>query len=161
GTAELTDAHAAGGGTPPAAPGAMLAPDRLEVLGQIGKGGMGVVYRARDAALGRVVALKVLSPGRLDEPEPRERVRRAGRALARVSHALIVAGLDVGLHDGHPCYVMPLLAGGSLAGRLGEFGEPYAAAALVEKVARGVQAAHEKGIVHRDLKPGNVLLDER
>jgi serine/threonine-protein kinase len=160
----LTDVHQGftqpASATPPAG-GAMFAPGRLEVLGTVGRGGMGVVYKARDTALGRLVALKVLPATLLDEPGRSERFEREVRAAAQLSHPNLVPVLDVGLHEGLPCYAMPFVEGGTLAQRLEDYREPRAAVALLEKVARGVQAAHARDIVHRDLKPGNILLDGR
>jgi hypothetical protein len=132
-----------------------------EVLGQVGQGGMGTVYKAFDPLLRRVVALKVMRAGLLAEPDEVERFYREARAAARLRHPHIVPILAMGRHEGRHCFTMPLLTGGSLAGRLGEYREPRAAAGLLAKVARAVQHAHERGVLHRDLKPSNVLLDER
>jgi serine/threonine-protein kinase len=134
-------------------------PPRYELLEELGKGGMGEVYRGRDRLLGREVALKRIRRG-LAGPDELLRFRREAQAVARLRHRHIVALYDLGEHDGEPYLVMALVGGGTLAGRLGDFADPRAAAALVEKVARAVQAAHEAGVVHRDLKPSNILLDE-
>jgi serine/threonine-protein kinase len=132
-----------------------------ELLEQIGQGGMGVVFRARDVVLGRVVALKMIRSGTLAGPEEVERFYREARAAARLRHPHVVPIHGLGLHGGQHCFTMDLIAGGSLAGRLPDFQrDARAAVALVEKVARAVHAAHGQGIVHRDLKPGNILLDE-
>jgi serine/threonine-protein kinase len=124
---------------------------------------MGVVFKAHDPDLDRDVALKMM---RSDFLEPsREGLRRfllEAQAIARLNHPNIVQIHDFGEHEGHPYFAMAYIAGGSLAKRLDRFmADTRAAAALVEKVARGVQHAHDKGILHRDLKPSNVLLDER
>jgi serine/threonine protein kinase len=131
-----------------------------EILDQIGKGGMGIVYRARDRILNRVVALKVLPAHLLGEAERVDRFLREARAAAQLRHPHLVPVLGVGQSEGRHWYAMPLLTGGTLAARLSDERDPRAAVTLLEKIARGVQAAHEKGIVHRDLKPGNILLDE-
>jgi serine/threonine protein kinase len=134
---------------------------RYELLGQLGHGGMGVVYRARDTVLGRVVALKRMRAGFWASLEEVRRFGREAQAVARLQHRHIVPLYDFGEDNGQPYFTMPYLSGGSLADHLGRFnGDPAAAVALVEKVARAVQAAHAQGIVHRDLKPNNVLLDE-
>jgi hypothetical protein len=162
--ADQTDVHPGGGpssSVSPPACGAMFAPGRLEILEQLGRGGMGVVYKARDTVLGRHVALKVLPATLLDEPGRAERFEREVRAAAQLSHPNLVPILDVGQYEGQPCYAMPLIEGGTLARCLEKYREARDAVVLIEKVARGVQVAHAKGIVHRDLKPGNILLDER
>jgi serine/threonine-protein kinase len=133
-----------------------------ELLEQIGEGGMGVVFRARDVVLGRLVALKMIRSGALAGPEEVERFYREARAAARLRHPNVVPIHGLGLHGGQHCFTMDLIAGGSLARRLPDFQrDARAAVALVEKVARAVHLAHGEGIIHRDLKPGNVLLDER
>ncbi len=132
--------------------------DRYEVLDTIGRGGMGRVVRARDAGLGRIVALKLLERGLDDDERSRKRFLREARAAARLQHPNVVAVHDVGEADGRAFLVMELVGGGSLDKRLTE---PYDLAEMVgrlEKVARAVHAAHDAGIVHRDLKPGNILL---
>jgi serine/threonine protein kinase len=119
---------------------------------------MGVVYTARDSLLGRVVALKTLKsqPG----PEQLERFRRETRAIARLDHPHIVPIYDVGQHGDQNYFAMGFMPGGSLDRNSKRFGEPRAAAVLVEKVARAMHCVHQHGILHRDLKPGNILLDE-
>jgi serine/threonine protein kinase/formylglycine-generating enzyme required for sulfatase activity len=127
------------------------------VLGQLGRGGMGVVYKAQHLSLRRLVALKTV-PG-VDDLEQLQRFRQEAALLARLSHPHIVQIYEVGMANGRPYYVMEYIEGGSLEDRLSD--QPVVAAAaagLVEKLARAVHAAHGAGIIHRDLKPGNVLL---
>ena len=136
---------------------------RHELHEEIGRGGMGVVYRAHDLILNRPVALKMIVPrqGLLETPEAVQRFYREARAAARLRHPHIIPIHGMGLHQGRHCFTMPLLTGGSLAGRKGDrHQDARAAAALVEKIARAVQYAHEQGVIHRDLKPANILLDE-
>ncbi len=137
---------------------------RYEVLGQLGAGGMGTVYRANDPQLRRVVAIKV--PRFDGSPEARaqaaHRFLREARAAAAVHHPNVCPIHDVGAQDGVPYVVLALVEGETLAERLarqGRFDDCSEAVALIEQVSAGLGAVHEAGIVHRDLKPGNVLLD--
>jgi serine/threonine-protein kinase len=136
-----------------------VAPPGYEVLGELGRGGMGVVYKARQLSLGRIVALKmILSGGHAGEDEKRRFLAEA-EAIARIRHLGIVQVYDYGTHGGLPYFSMEYCEVGSLADKLGGAPLPAKEAArLVEQVARAVQAAHEAGVVHRDLKPANVLL---
>jgi hypothetical protein len=141
-------------------PGGEFPLGRHELFEELGRGGMGVVYRARDVALGRFVALKMIRSGALEGPEV-ARFHREAQAAARLRHPHIVPIYAVGLHQGRPCYTMPLVAG-SLAASLGRFQQDLRGAVeLLEKVARAVHAAHQADVVHRDLKPANILLDEQ
>ncbi len=127
---------------------------------EIGRGGMGVVFRARQVALERVVAVKVLSSSVLS-PSARARAIREGLTLARLRHPNIVAIFGSGEADGLPFLVMEFVEGGSLQQRLDKQSERIPireAAALVRDLARAVAEAHSLGIVHRDLKPANILL---
>jgi ABC-type amino acid transport substrate-binding protein len=130
-----------------------------EVLGELGRGGMGVVYRARQAGLNREVALKmVLAGGHAGEAEI-ARFRLEAESLARLAHPNIVTVYEIGEHGGRPYFSLELCPGGSLERKLN--GTPMTAneaAALVELLAGAVHAAHDAGVVHRDLKPANVLL---
>jgi WD40 repeat protein len=128
-----------------------------ELLGELGRGGMGVVYRARQTGLNRVVALKMILAGAHAAPADRARFRAEAEAAARLHHPNVVQVYEVGEAGGLP-YLSLELCADSLEHRLdGTPWLPGPAAALVETLARAVHAAHEAGIVHRDLKPGNVL----
>jgi WD40 repeat protein/tRNA A-37 threonylcarbamoyl transferase component Bud32 len=137
-------------------------PDRVgnyEVLGELGRGNMGVVYRARHVTLGRVVALKMLLDGEFADQERRARFQREAQAVAQLHHPNIVQIYEVGEQDQLPYLALELVEGRSLEQHLA--GKPQHAretAALLETVARAVHHAHERGIIHRDLKPANVLL---
>ncbi|MBL8864083.1 MAG: serine/threonine protein kinase, partial [Planctomycetia bacterium] len=132
-----------------------------EILGEIGRGGMGVVYRARQIAANRTVALKmILGGGHAGEAE-RVRFRTEIEATAQLKNPGIVQVYEVGEHHGLPYFSMELCEGGSLARKTkGRTLPAHAAAEIVERIARAVESAHDAGIVHRDLKPGNILLDD-
>jgi tetratricopeptide (TPR) repeat protein/tRNA A-37 threonylcarbamoyl transferase component Bud32 len=130
-----------------------------EVLGELGRGGMGVVYKARDTRLGRLVALKMVLHADHAGAAERDRFRREARAVASLQHPHIVQVYETGEADGCPFLSLEFCANGSLAARLDGTPWPAARAAeLVETLARAVHAAHRAGVVHRDLKPANVLL---
>jgi hypothetical protein len=130
-----------------------------EVLCPLGKGGMGVVYKARQIGLDRLVGLKMILHGQHAGPEDLERFRAEAQAVARLQHPNIVQVYDVGECQGLPYFSMEFCPGGSLAEQLdGTPWEPRRAASLVETLARAVHAAHQAQVVHRDLKPANVLL---
>jgi WD40 repeat protein len=130
-----------------------------EILEELGRGAMGVVYKARQVALDRMVALKMVIAGSHASPEQRERFRAEAQGLARLQHPHIVQIYDVGESGGQPYFSLELVEGGNLDRKL--TGTPMPArqaAALVETLARAVHHAHQKGVLHRDLKPANVLL---
>jgi hypothetical protein len=129
------------------------------ILGILGTGGMGVVYRAEQTALRRVVALKMILHGDYVGAEQRRRFQTEAEAIAALQHPHIVQVHEVGEHNGLPYFSMEFCAGGSLEKTLdGTPWEPKRAAALLQTLAGAVEAAHQHGLVHRDLKPGNVLL---
>ncbi len=129
-----------------------------ELLAEIGRGGMGVVYRARQLSLNRIVALKVILAGEHASPAARLRFLTEAEALAGIRHPNVVPVYEFGTAGAQPFFSMELLEGNSLVERLnGTAMAPNAASELVEQLARAVEACHQAGIVHRDLKPANVL----
>src|SRR6266516_583867 len=131
-----------------------------ELLNEVARGGMGIVYRARQRVPPRIVALKMILPTNVSSADALQRFRVEAEAAASLEHEGILPIYAVGEYDGAPFYSMKFAEGGTLANRLGQFREkPREAAALVAVVARAVALAHEKGILHRDLKPANVLFD--
>jgi serine/threonine protein kinase len=152
------------GPEPSLAPQAPVQPTRVgnyDILGPLGRGGMGVVYKALDPRLQRVVALKVLSAGAVGAA-PDERLTRfwiEAQAVARLQDPHIVQIYDIGEHEEQPYIALEYMDGGSLAEKLRtELPTPRAAAETVAKLARAIHHAHMHGVVHRDLKPSNILL---
>jgi hypothetical protein len=138
---------------------AVLAPPGYEVLGKLGEGGMGVVYKARQVNADRLVALKMIRHSAHAGPAELARFRTEAEAIARLQHPHVVQVFEVGEHNGLPFFSLEFCPGGSLDKKLaGTPLTPQEAAALVALVAQGVQAAHEAKVLHRDLKPANVLL---
>jgi hypothetical protein len=135
--------------------------DGYEAIEEVGRGGMGVVYLARQLSLGRLVALKMLLPGADTDPTQRALFRAEAEAAARLQHPHIVQVHAVGEQDGRPFLAMEYVPGGTLARRLAAGPlPPNHAAGLVASLAGAVAAAHAAGVLHRDLKPANVLLAE-
>ncbi|WP_165228142.1 serine/threonine-protein kinase [Aquisphaera insulae] len=131
-----------------------------EVLEVLGRGGMGVVYRARQPGLNREIALKMILVGAEASPNVTARFQTEAEAVARLQHPNIVQVFLVAEHDGLPCLLLEYVAGGTLARKLD--GTPWAVPRAVETaevLARAMDYAHARGVVHRDLKPSNVLLD--
>jgi tetratricopeptide (TPR) repeat protein len=130
-----------------------------EILAELGRGGMGVVYKARQRGLNRLVALKMILEGSHAGADQLARFRREAEAVARLQHPHIVQIHEIGEQDGRPFFSMELVSGGSLADHLdGTPLDSRVAAEIVETLSRAVHAAHLCGIIHRDLKPANVLL---
>ena len=148
-------------------PGAALADAVLpqladyELLGELGRGGMGVVYKARQKSLDRVVALKMVREAHLATGDDRARFRTEAEAAARLKHPNIVTVHEVGTAGGQAYLCMEFVGGQTLAEKVRAGGPlpPREAARLVATIARAVDHAHAQGILHRDLKPSNVLLE--
>jgi hypothetical protein len=145
--------------TPPAPAGRSFGD--YEIVAELGRGGMGVVYRVRQKSLNRTVALKMLLPGSLPTAADLQRFKTEAEATAGLRHPNIVTVHEVGESDGSHYYSMDFIDGISLADRLGAGPLPgKVAARYVEVIARAIQHAHAHGILHRDLKPSNILIDK-
>jgi serine/threonine-protein kinase len=132
---------------------------RYQVLSELDHGGMGVVYKAADRLMGRTVALKMIRAGFLANPGEMQRFTREAKALAQLSHPNVIPIFDYGVDEERPFFTMQLVEGGSLVQHLQRFqADPRSSVTLLEKVARALHHAHQRGILHRDLKPANVLL---
>jgi eukaryotic-like serine/threonine-protein kinase len=133
---------------------------RYQILEKLGQGGMGVVYRAFDTLLERVVALKVISTPIEDKPEVRERFIREARAAGQLSHPNIITIHDLGEHDGQPYLAMELLEGEDLLSRMArpERMSLRRKVELASDVCNGLEFAHSRGLIHRDIKPANIFI---
>jgi WD40 repeat protein/predicted Ser/Thr protein kinase len=131
-----------------------------ELVEEIARGGMGVVYRARQLSLKRVVALKTIAPERMTQPKAAERFQLEAEAAAKLDHPNIVPIYEIGEHEGQHYYTMKLVDGRSLARELcGRPLPPRRATEWVAAIARALHYAHQRGVLHRDIKPGNILID--
>ena len=157
------------GWQPPSRNGAVLTPaDPLtalpevpgyEVIEEIGRGGMGIVYKARQVGLNRLTAVKMIYIGATSALDALARFRSEAEAVAALHHPNIIQIHEIGSHNGHPFFSMEYAENGTLRTRLQKRGlSPREAAAVIVTLARTIQYAHDCGIVHRDLKPANVLL---
>lgn len=151
--------------SPPIAPNGIPPPSisveipGYEILGELGRGGMGVIYKARQLQPRRLVALKMILAGEHASSEALARFRREAEAVARLAHPHIVPIHEVGEHHGRPYLVLEYVEGGSLGQKLSDGPlPPRQAAALLAQLADTVHFAHGKGVIHRDLKPANILL---
>ena len=143
---------------PAKAPGSRI--EDYELLNEVARGGMGIVYRAHQRVPSRVVALKMILPAHLNSLGAVTRFRAEAEAAATLDHESILPIYAVGEHDGAPFYSMKFAEGGPLSARIDGYPEkPREAAALIAKLARALAYAHEHGLLHRDLKPANVLFD--
>jgi WD40 repeat protein/serine/threonine protein kinase len=133
-----------------------------QLIQELGRGGMGVVYKARQVNLNRLVALKLIKSASLASDLELQRFQNEAEAVAMLDHPAIVPILEIGSHGEERFFSMKLIEGGSLDKRLDEYRDnPKATARLVETIARAIHHAHQRGILHRDLKPANILIDEQ
>jgi WD40 repeat protein/serine/threonine protein kinase len=152
-------AHERGPEPPPAIPAAPRQIGDYDILAEIGRGGMGVVYKAWHRSLHRPAALKMVLAGEFASPAQELRFRLEAELGARVTHPNIVQVYEIGRYEGRPFLALEWIEGGSLANRLdGTPWPPEEAASLIETLARAIAVAHDEGVVHRDLKPANILL---
>jgi serine/threonine protein kinase len=142
--------------------GTLLRGGAYQVVGPLGEGGMGTVYLAKQIRLERQVAIKVLHPELLNQPNVRQRMEREAKALARIDHPNVVRIYDDFDHDGTLALVIQYIEGGTLTGMISKGPLPWTEAVLlIQGVLKGLQALHDGGLIHRDLKPDNILIDTR
>jgi len=134
---------------------------KFRIIGELGRGGMGIVYRAQDTTLGREVALKVLTVLGVADPDAIARFQREAQLAARLRHPGIVAVYEAGVEQGHPYIAMELVRGVDLHDVFAKPGRLRDRIDIVRRVAEAIHAAHADGVVHRDLKPQNILVDEQ
>jgi serine/threonine protein kinase len=147
---------------PPALQGDRLQLPDYEILEELGRGNMGIIYKARQTKLNRVVAIKMILAGSSADQKQLRRFQTEAEAVGKVHHPNIVQIYSMGEHEGMPYLVMEYVDGGSLDKKLrGRTLPPKQAAMLIQRLARAIQAAHDHGIIHRDLKPGNILLSAK
>lgn len=133
-----------------------------EILAEVSRGSFGVVYRARQQGLDRIVALKVLLAGSHASPEAVARFQREARAVAKLKHANIVPIYDIGTQDGHHYFAMEFVEGRSLSAQIQKQAVTIPdALAIAEALADAIESAHQQGVIHRDIKPSNILVDPR
>lgn len=131
-----------------------------EIIEEIARGGMGIIYKARHRQLNRTAALKMILSGRFSSEEELKRFHIEAEAAAKLDHSAIVPVYEIGEFDGQAFFAMKFVEGGSLAEKLGEFkADNRRAMQMLSKVARAVHHAHQRGVLHRDLKPANILID--
>ena len=156
----LSDAGA--GVAPSSKPGVLAEFGNYEILQEIARGGVGIVYKARQKGLNRIVALKVLQSGVAASPEQVQRFMHEARAAAKLQHPNIVPIHDFGVVDGQHYFTMDFVEGESLADIVARASmNAREALEIVKQVAEGLQYAHEQGVIHRDVKPGNILIDNQ
>ena len=133
---------------------------KYEIVSELGRGGMGVVYKAWEASLKRFVAIKMLSDRPSDDPALAARFLREAQAVADLNHPNVVQVFAVDTHEGRPYFVMEYVEGDSLGKLINapERMETALAVRLVSEIAAGLGAAHDKGVIHRDIKPDNIML---